>query len=128
MHVQERCASPVNRRGDGQESFLLLAAGQFGARHLAVTWVECQPGSQQALHAHPAQEQVYVIIRGSGEMLVGGERREVGEGTLILVPAQTPHAIHNPGPGMLAYVSATAPPFAATIEASTWQPADPSLS
>lgn len=50
---------------------LLLAEGQFGARRLCVTWVECQPGSQQALHRHLTQEQAYVIVRGQGQMLVG---------------------------------------------------------
>src|SRR5262249_23517639 len=55
-----------------QVSRLLLAAGPFGSRQLSVTWVECQPGSQQALHAHPAQEQVYVMVQGRSQMLAGG--------------------------------------------------------
>src|SRR5262249_62098508 len=55
-----------------QVSRLLLAAGRSGSRQLSVTWVECQPGSQQALHAHPAQEQVYVMVQGRSQMLAGG--------------------------------------------------------
>jgi mannose-6-phosphate isomerase-like protein (cupin superfamily) len=103
-------ASPVNERG-GQSSYLLLARGQFGASHLAVTWVDCPPGSEQPLHRHHGLEQAYVIVRGRGTMIVGGERREVGEGTLVYVPPDTDHAIRNEGTEPLAYVSATSPPF-----------------
>jgi mannose-6-phosphate isomerase-like protein (cupin superfamily) len=127
MHVRHRAECPVNRRGGGQESYLLLAGGGFGATNLAVTWVECRPGSQQAPHVHPSQEQAYVIIRGRGEMTVGGETREVGEGTLVLVPPGHEHAIRNPGPDQLTYVSATAPPFSAEVSGDTWTPSEPSL-
>jgi mannose-6-phosphate isomerase-like protein (cupin superfamily) len=113
--------SPRNQRGAGQVSHLLLTQGQFGSRHLSVTWVECQPNSQQDMHSHPAQEQVYVIVAGQGQMLVGDEKREVAIGTLVFVPPATPHAIRNTGAEPLVYVSATAPPFQATVSGGTWE-------
>ena len=113
---------PRNEHGGGQVSHLLLGPGQFGSRRLCVTWVECQPGSQQALHRHPAQEQVYVIVRGQGQMLLGDEERTVVEGTMVFVPPGADHAIRNASSGMLVYVSATAPPFAAAISGQTWEP------
>src|SRR5215472_3375613 len=122
MEIQTLASSPRNERGDSQVSYLLLGAGQLGAMQMCVTWVECQPGSQQALHAHPAQEQAYVIVRGRGQMLVGGDEREVSEGTLVFVPPGTQHAIRNNGPGVLVYVSATAPPFGAEVSGGTWHP------
>ena len=67
MHVQTIGESAVNERG-GQSSYLLLDRGQFGARNLSITWVDCVPGSEQPLHAHEASEQVYVIVRGCGLM------------------------------------------------------------
>ena len=120
MDVQTLAGSPRHERGGGQVSRLLLTAGQFGSRQLSVTWVECQPGSQQALHAHPAQEQAYVIVQGQGQMLAGAEACEVGPGTLVFVPPATPHAIRNIG-GQLVYVSATSPPCEATITGQTWE-------
>ncbi len=54
MHIQTLDGSPRHHRG-GQLSYLLLTKGQFGSQNLAVTWVEGEPGSQQALHAHPSQ-------------------------------------------------------------------------
>ncbi|HZP57726.1 MAG TPA: cupin domain-containing protein [Dehalococcoidia bacterium] len=110
MHTQHITRAPVHRRG-GQLSYLLLARGQFGTTNMNVTWVECPPGSQQARHEHASQEQVYVIIRGRGVMIVGDEEQEVGEGTLISVPPWMPHAIRNDGAETMVYVSATSPPF-----------------
>jgi mannose-6-phosphate isomerase-like protein (cupin superfamily) len=122
MDIQMLADSPRNERGAGQVSRLLLAEGQFDSRRLCVTWVECQPGSQQALHRHQTQEQIYVIVRGRGQMLVGGEEHGVGPGTLVFIPPGTEHAIRNDDPGTLVYLSATAPPFSATIAGQTWEP------
>jgi mannose-6-phosphate isomerase-like protein (cupin superfamily) len=111
MFTEDLNACPVNRRGNGQVSHLLLAPGQFGSKEMAITWVECAPGSQQRLHAHHGREQVYVIARGRGRMIVGDEEQEVVEGTLVFIPPGPQHAIHNPGPDVLVYISASAPPF-----------------
>ena len=110
MFVREVEESAREQRG-GQTSYLLLAKGDFGSRNLAITWVECGPNSQQALHSHPGAEQVYVIVLGRGEMIVGDEREEVGGGTMILIPPDTDHAIRNPSDETLVYVSAASPPF-----------------
>ena len=64
MDTRQTVEAPVHVRGHGQVSHLLLAGGDFGSRHLAITWVECEPGSQQDLHAHPESEQAYVIVAG----------------------------------------------------------------
>ena len=74
MHTSFLKTSPTNHRG-GQTSYLLLANGQFGSRELAVTWVVCPPRSEQPVHAHDGNEQVYVIVRGSGTMTVDDEAR-----------------------------------------------------
>ena len=110
MYTTSLDKSPVNERG-GQSSYLLLANGEFGSRNLAITWVDCPPGSQQPMHRHQDLEQVYVIVRGRGTMLVGSERAEVAKGTLVFVPPGKEHAIRNDGTELLSYVSATAPPF-----------------
>ncbi len=110
MNTQSVANAPLNERG-GQKSYLLLKKGQFGTRNLAVTWVDCAPGSVQPFHEHETQEQVYVIVCGRGVMLVGDEEKDVGEGTLIAVPPRTRHAIRNHGDVPMTYISATSPPF-----------------
>ncbi len=117
MNAQTLEDSPRNHRG-GQVSHLLLAPGQFGSRNLAITWVEGEPGSEQPLHRHPENEQVYVIVNGLGVMTVGDETREVGPGTMVLVPPDTLHSIRNVGENKLAFISATSPPFAMPPEGS----------
>ena len=110
MHIQPLDTAPVNERG-GQKSWLLLTEGQFGAKNLAITWVEGAPGSMQAVHGHPDNEQIYVIVRGRGVMQVADELHEVGEGTLVYIPPGAAHAIKNTSDEPLVFVSATSPPF-----------------
>ena len=110
MYTQTLKDSPKSRRG-GQVSHLLLAPGHCPSRLLTVTLVEGEPGSRQALHAHPNSEQAYVIVRGRGVMTVAGEEKELEEGTLVFIPPGAAHAIFNPGPDRLVYLSATTPPF-----------------
>ena len=116
--------SPTNDRG-GQVSYLLLSRGDFGSENLSITWVEGKPGSEQRTHAHPASEQVYVIIRGRGLMKVGHEEREVSAGTLIFIPPGVGHAIRNVGDEPLTYVSATSPPFELPPSGSDFEYAAP---
>ena len=110
MHTHDLSKSPRHLRG-GQTSYLLLTEGQYGSRHLSITWVEGEARSEQNLHAHPDAEQVYVIVAGRGLMHVADEEQEVGPGTLIFIPKGSLHAIRNVGSEKLVYVSATSPPF-----------------
>ena len=121
MNVQTLGDAPLHARG-GQRSYLLLGSGRFDARHLAITWVDCAPGSQQLVHEHDAQEQVYVIIRGRGVMIVGDDEREVEAGTLVLMPPGTGHAIRNASGDAMSYVSATSPPFDDAMLGALYRP------
>jgi mannose-6-phosphate isomerase-like protein (cupin superfamily) len=120
MHLRRRDDAPRNERG-GQVSRLLFAP-QLGSTRLAVTWVRGEPGSQQGLHAHHESEQVYVVVRGRGLMIVDDEALEIEAGGAVLIPAGGRHAIRNVGTEPLEYISATAPPFPAEISGDTWQP------
>jgi mannose-6-phosphate isomerase-like protein (cupin superfamily) len=110
---------PVNVRG-GQVSHLLFAP-EFGSRNVTVTWVRGEPGSQQDVHAHRDSEQIYVIVRGRGTMIVDGEEREVEAGCAILIPPLSRHAIRNTDGEPLEYISATAPPLDSRV---LWRRAD----
>jgi mannose-6-phosphate isomerase-like protein (cupin superfamily) len=91
-------------------SHILMDAGELGSRNLSVTWLEVPEGVEQTLHSHEDSEQVYVVVRGSGQMTVAGDTQEVGEGDLIFVPPATDHAIENRSPEALACVSVQSPP------------------
>jgi mannose-6-phosphate isomerase-like protein (cupin superfamily) len=110
VHTISITDAPINRRG-GQDSYLLLKRGQFGSQNLVVTWVDCAPGGEQQMHTHETEEQVYIIVRGTGLMKAGEEAREVSAGALAFVPPGTPHAIRNTGDDTLTFVSAASPPM-----------------
>jgi mannose-6-phosphate isomerase-like protein (cupin superfamily) len=89
-----------------------MDAGEMGSRNMSVTWLEVPAGVEQTLHSDEEAEQVYVVVRGSGQMTVAGDTGEVGEGDLILVPPATDHSISNNGDGELACISVQSPPVA----------------
>lgn len=91
----------------------LMDAGELGARNMSVTWLELPAGAEQTLRSQAEAEQVYVVVRGRGAMSVAGDRQEVGEGDLILVPPATEHSLANPGEEPLACISVQSPPVAA---------------
>lgn len=44
-------------------------------------------------HYHKLSEEFYFVLEGAGEMEVDGERREVGPGDAVLIPAGAWHRI-----------------------------------
>jgi mannose-6-phosphate isomerase-like protein (cupin superfamily) len=91
---------------------VLMDAGELGSRNMSVTWLEVPSGVTQTLHSDEQAEQVYVVVRGRGEMSVAGDTGEVAEGDLVLVPPATDHAISNSGDTELACISVQSPPVA----------------
>ncbi|MGI8629649.1 MAG: cupin domain-containing protein [Solirubrobacteraceae bacterium] len=112
------------RHRTGLSSRVLLQAGDTPDAAIAVTWVDIQPGAEQHPHSHDPQ-QVYVIINGTGRMLVGDEERDVRVGDLVYVPSRALHGIVNTGTGMLSYVSSATPTFSITDLYETGQLTQP---
>ena len=57
---------------------------------------EIAPGDRIPLHTHPISE-VIVILEGSPEVTLGDATQVVGPGTVVFIPAGTPHATRNAG-------------------------------
>ena len=89
-----------------------MDAGELGSRHMSVTWLEVPGGVEQKLRSDEEAEQVYVVVRGTGQMSVAGDTQDVGEGDLVLVPPATDHAIASKGDEGFALVSVQSPPVA----------------
>lgn len=109
MFTQHISNVPVRERS-GLHSHILLQQQDAAQSNLAITWVEVEPGQQQRLHHHPA-EQVYVIVQGEGEMQVGAETAVLHTGHLVYIPSNQPHGITNTGREPLVYISAATPSF-----------------
>jgi mannose-6-phosphate isomerase-like protein (cupin superfamily) len=55
-------------------------------------------GAKVGRHHHLETEEIYYILRGSGQMTVGEEVREVGAGDAIFIPRGHTHTLENNGP------------------------------
>ena len=58
--------------------------------------VMAQPGKGPPLHTHPYVE-VAFTIEGTATITVGEEKREVQAGSIVVIPANTPHRFVNTG-------------------------------
>ena len=63
---------------------------------LAIIAEEIAPGDAIPLHTHDVDEAI-TILSGQAETRLGDERRHVGAGTVIFIPAGTPHGTANAG-------------------------------
>jgi mannose-6-phosphate isomerase-like protein (cupin superfamily) len=55
------------------------------------------PGETNLMHNHVKEEQIYIVMTGSGEIQVGEERTLVGPGDVVYLPANFPHGFFNTG-------------------------------
>lgn len=54
------------------------------------------PGAKFPCNAHPDIAQIYIVLGGRAMVTVGDERQEVGRGSAVLIPRNTPHFMENP--------------------------------
>ena len=67
-------------------------------------------GQRTQRHYHARTEEIYVLLDGEGEMEVDGDRRRVGPGDAVLIPAGAWHQIRAGTP--LRFLCCCAPPYA----------------
>lgn len=57
-------------------------------------------GKGPSLHIHPYDE-IFHVIAGTAEFTIGDRKFEAGAGSIVVGPANIPHAYKNVGPGRL---------------------------
>jgi mannose-6-phosphate isomerase-like protein (cupin superfamily) len=75
----------------------------------SVAEAELTAGQRTQRHYHAQTEEIYFVEAGRGDMEVDGERREVGPGDAILIPAGAWHEIRALEP--LRFLCCCAPPY-----------------
>ncbi len=65
-------------------------------------------GGQVPWHDH-AQEEVYFVLEGDGEICVGGERQTITGGQAVYIPPDTHHQLTNTGAQPLRMIYCYAP-------------------
>ena len=72
------------------------------------------PGSSSNPHRHPDKEEVFYVVSGRGEVMVGWEREAIQAGSLILVPPGAEHQLFNDDDAALKVLSVVSPAFDAS--------------
>lgn len=70
-----------------------------------------RPGAETQAHLHPNTEEIYYILSGEGWMAIEQERRRVGPGDAIGIPAGRRHQIRNVGESDLVLLCCCAPAY-----------------
>lgn len=70
--------------------------GALEAEHFVQGIVDIYPNGSVPLHDHE-EEEVYLILSGTGEMIVGEESRPVRTGDAVYIPPGKPHCLKNTG-------------------------------
>ncbi|MEW9920470.1 cupin domain-containing protein [Marimonas sp. MJW-29] len=55
-----------------------------------------EAGKGPPLHKHPYDE-VYIVRKGQGHVIIGDDEMEVSEGDILIIPANTPHNVLTAG-------------------------------
>jgi mannose-6-phosphate isomerase-like protein (cupin superfamily) len=111
MEVRNRAEAEAFTTLDGSTIRVLLDAGLGGAREQSLAEASLAPGQATQRHYHPRTEQIYVLVEGSGEMEVDGERRQVGSGDAILIPPGAWHELRAHESNELRFLCCCAPPY-----------------
>lgn len=86
-----------------------MIGARIGARKLGYNITAVPPGKRAApFHNHPAKEEMFFVLQGSGEVRIGEERYSIRSGDIIACPAGgagTAHQIINTGTEELRYLA-----------------------
>jgi uncharacterized cupin superfamily protein len=109
--IEERTAffQPSADTAQRFESRVGMVGAKIGARMLGYNITAVPPGKRAfPLHNHHANEEMFFIVKGSGELRVGAERYPLREGDFIANPPggpDTAHQIINTGKEELRYLA-----------------------
>ena len=79
------------------KGLFLKARAEIGARSFGLAVIELEPDADNHPdHDHPDQEEVYVVLRGTGDLVVDGETVALDPETIVRVGPNTRRKI-NPG-------------------------------
>ena len=70
-----------------------------------------EPGQATERHYHRTAEEIYLVTKGSGELKVDGETRDVRPGDAVLIPPGAWHALENNGTSDLTIICVCVPPY-----------------
>jgi mannose-6-phosphate isomerase-like protein (cupin superfamily) len=70
-----------------------------------------EPDQATERHYHRLSEEIYFVLKGSGDMEVDGEHKRIAVGDAVLIPPGARHTLHNNGTSELRILCACSPPY-----------------
>jgi mannose-6-phosphate isomerase-like protein (cupin superfamily) len=110
VEVRSRADAEPFTTADGSTIRVLLDADAGGARNQSLAEALLAPGQTTERHYHAETEELYVLLDGSAEMEVDGERRDVEPGDAVLIPPGAWHEIRA-GAQEVRFLCCCAPPY-----------------
>jgi mannose-6-phosphate isomerase-like protein (cupin superfamily) len=90
---------------------VLLDAREGGAVKQSLAEATVGPGQATRSHYHGVTEEIYVILEGSGEVEVDGDRTPVGPGDAVLIPPRAWHQIQAGPESEIRFLCCSAPAY-----------------
>jgi mannose-6-phosphate isomerase-like protein (cupin superfamily) len=110
MHVGSREQAQAFTTLDGSSIRVLVDGAAGGSANQSLAEAELSPGQETQRHYHARTEEFYVLLAGSGEMEIDGERKQVAPGDAVLIPAGARHQIRA-GENGVRFLCCCAPPY-----------------
>jgi quercetin dioxygenase-like cupin family protein len=107
----------------GSRSVQIVWPSNAPEARVTITRVTMEPGATSARHLHPASEQIWLVEKGSAQLLMDdGETDGLRAGDVVRTPAGTIHGVANTGAGQFVYLAVTTPPQDFTAAYKSRQP------
>lgn len=98
-NIDRVAEKPVEMDGARGVRMAMMVGRADGAPNFALRHFRVEPGGHSPRHSHDYEHEVYVVA-GSGEVLLEGSYRRIGQGDVIYVPANSEHQFRAGDEGM----------------------------
>jgi quercetin dioxygenase-like cupin family protein len=107
-----RAGEAATFSNSGITSRQLLFPENSRSRRVTVTRVTVAPGARNPPHRHASSEQVWIALRGKGQLLLEDEKTvSFAAGDIVRFEDNELHGFENPGGAEFEYISITSPPI-----------------
>jgi len=83
--------------GFRRKVFRLVDKELVGSKHIVAGLTIFEPGESSSLHNHPGSEEVDIMVRGTGDVMVDGKPIPFAEGDWVFIPESVFHQHVNNG-------------------------------
>lgn len=87
----------LDNPGMVRKVFQLVTPETVGSKHLMAGLTIFEPGEASSVHNHPESEELNIVIRGSGEVISGDEKRSFKQNDYMFIPEGVYHQHVNTG-------------------------------